>query len=99
MNTWLIPGSAILVLVSAVYVLTNPGRIDIIDGQLRYEVLTNLLNYGRPTIEDPALVWASVEGLDGNRYTGYGFGTAVTAWPFMALGMAFVENPEQSRFL
>ena len=38
-----------------VYVLTNAGRIDIIDGQIRYEVAANWLTTGEPTLRDRAL--------------------------------------------
>lgn len=96
---WFVAGGALLVLVAAAYVLTNPGRIDIIDGQLRYEVLVNLLSLGQPVILDPALAPAAAKGLDGFRYTGHGFASALTAWPLMTVGMLFVEDAATGRFL
>src|SRR5271157_3599776 len=50
-NKWI--ASGIFLLVLAIYVLSSPGRIDIIDGQARYDVAYNWLLEGRPVLRDP----------------------------------------------
>lgn len=53
----------------ALVALSGPGRIDIDDGQLRFEVAQNLVDHGEPTIRDPDLWFTVLPGRGGKRYT------------------------------
>jgi hypothetical protein len=74
--------------VLAVYLLTGPGRIDMIDGQFRYEVTRSILDGAGFRLRDPALPRVSV-GTDGHRYAFYGPGASLTALPLVALARLF----------
>jgi hypothetical protein len=89
----------IFLVVSVVYMLSGPGRIDIIDGQLRYEVTVNLLNEGRPVIRDPALRWAGLPGRERSLYSYYNAGASIAGLPFVWLGRVVNRNEETQRFL
>jgi len=73
-------------LVAAVYVLTSPGRIDSIDGQIRYEVTHSLVEVGRPAIRDPALKRFGVRTPEGEVYAAYGIAPSLTPLPLVWLG-------------
>jgi hypothetical protein len=89
----------VFLLVGAAYGLSGPGRIDIIDGQWRYEVAANLVSVGLPIVRDPALGTA-LPGLYGFRYSSYNAGASVTALPFVWLGdLAPDPDGEMRRFL
>ncbi len=89
----------LFLVVSAVYALSGPGRIDIIDGQLRYEVALNLLNGGRPEIRDPVLRFASLPGRDGSVYSFYNAGASLAGLPLLWLGQVAHRNQETPRFM
>jgi hypothetical protein len=72
-------------LVFGVYALTGPGRIDMIDGQHRYESSERWWTSGNPVEEDPALLGFAVPGRFGRRYSRYGLGSAVWGLPFVAV--------------
>lgn len=55
----------------AVVALTGPGRIDIIDGQTRYEVARSLVEHGDVVIRDPGVWYPIAPGRDGKTYTNY----------------------------
>src|SRR4051812_30961342 len=60
-------------LVFGIVALTGPGRIDIVDGQTRYEVARSLVEHGDHQIRDER-VWLHVyPGRDGQQYTNYRF--------------------------
>ena len=98
-NLWLAAGAFLAVL--AVYVLANPGRIDLIDGQVRYEVTLNWLTMGRPVLMDPGLAHLSgVIRRKGFAYSTYGAGASVAAMPFVWVGTFYDTPPgEATRFL
>jgi hypothetical protein len=96
---WRLGVACVLGLVGAVYLLTHAGRMDIIDGQLRYELFESWVGAGKPYLADPALLPFGVAGADGRIYVGYGAATLLTAWPLMALGRFWARDPERSRFL
>ena len=73
----------IFLLVGAVYVLAGPGRIDIIDGQYRFEVAKNILEDGSIQIMDPVLGWA-VQGIKG-IYSPYNVSGSLAGVPLVAL--------------
>ncbi len=93
--------SGIFVLVLAAYVLTSPGRIDIIDGQARFDVAYNWLTQGKPLLRDR---WVGpifgVSGRDGAIYSFYGAPGSVLSMPLVWLGVHFGgQNMELSHFL
>ena len=80
--------TGIFLLVLSVYVLTSPGRIDIIDGQTRFDVAYNWIVNGRPVIRDPWIgPHMGVVGRDGLRYSFYGAPGSVFALPLVWLGI------------
>jgi hypothetical protein len=59
------------VFVFAAVALTGPGRIDIVDGQTRYEVARSLVDHGDSIIRDPDVWFAVYKGRNGQKYTDY----------------------------
>ncbi len=59
--------------VFALAALSGPGRIDIEDGQDRFEAGLNLLEHGEPSIRDPRAVWHRFPGRGGHDFTYYRF--------------------------
>ena len=94
-------GAGIFIFVLAIYVLSSPGRIDLIDGQARYEVTYNWLVEGRPVLRDPWIKpWMAVSGRRGLPYSGYGAPASVFSMPLVWLGLLADDPPgEPSRFL
>jgi hypothetical protein len=97
---WCVAGGLFLVVLS-VYVLTSPGRIDIIDGEARYDVAYNWLTMGRPVLGDP---WIrhdmAVTGRNGEMYSFYGAPASFFSIPLVWLGL-HVSPPDiqRSQFL
>jgi hypothetical protein len=52
-------------------VLSGPGRIDIVDGQTRFDVGRSLVEHGDVAIRDPRIWFARFPGRDGFDYTNY----------------------------
>jgi len=82
---WRDPACAagLTLLVASLYLLSGPGHVDIIDGQVRYEVAHNLVAEGRPVLRDKA--FGGIAGIDGDLYSGYGPAASVAAVPLVAL--------------
>lgn len=59
--------------VLAVVALTGPGRIDIVDGQSRYEVGRSLVDHGDLAVRNPEATFAVFPGRDGQLHTYYRF--------------------------
>ncbi len=59
--------------VFAVVALSGPGRIDIVDGQTRYEVARSLVQHRDSVIRDPNVWFVVFPGRDGRNYTKYRF--------------------------
>jgi hypothetical protein len=57
--------------VFAVLALSGPGRIDINDGQTRYEVARSVYERGDVEIRDPDVWYPILKGPDGKTYTNY----------------------------
>ncbi|PYY19916.1 MAG: hypothetical protein DMG60_02350 [Acidobacteria bacterium] len=77
----------IFLLVLVVYVLSSPGRIDIIDGQARFDVAYNWLHAGQPLLTDSLIKpWMAVAGQHGLPYSYYGAPASVLPMPLLALG-------------
>ena len=75
--------AGLFLFVFAVLALTGPGRIDIIDGQARYEVARSLWEHGDTQIRDPEVWFPILIGPDGKTYTNYRL-------PHSALGVAAI---------
>jgi len=73
MVRWWIARAGLFLTVFAVVALSGPGRIDIVDGQTRYEVARGLVEHGDSIIRDPNVWFAVFPGRDGLRYTKYRF--------------------------
>ena len=76
----------VFLLVSVVYVLASSGRIDIIDGQYRFEVAKNIVDDHSIQLMDPYLDFG-VEGITG-VYSPYGIAGSLTGAPLVALANA-----------
>jgi len=97
---WVI-AAGIFFVILAVYVLSSPGRIDIVDGQARYDVTYHWLLEGRPVVRDLMIChFMSVKGRSGLAYSYYGPAGSVFAMPLVWLGLLDDDPPgETSRFL
>jgi hypothetical protein len=94
--------ASVFLVLLGVYLLTNSGRIDSIDGQYRWEVSKNLLDIGEPSIQDPRLhFWAHQDGNTGKWYVNYNAGASVTPIPLMLISRAFPGDVgyERDRFV
>ncbi len=92
--------AGVFLLAVSVYILSGPGRIDMIDGQLRYEVTASLIDDGRPIIRDPALKFVGVRGPNGLRYAHYNAGGSIVGLFPVWLGSLFPDpDGELRRFL
>ncbi|NOY24722.1 MAG: hypothetical protein GXP62_02520, partial [Oligoflexia bacterium] len=70
----------------AIYLLTGPGRIGMIDGQYRFEVARSLLDLGLPLVRDGKLPdQFALQGVDGVVST-YGATVSVLAVPLLWVG-------------
>lgn len=77
----------------ALYVLSSPGRIDIIDGQARFDVAYNWLHSGRPVLTDPWIRrYMAVPGQNNVPYSFYGAPASVLPMPLMAVGSLYDDN-------
>src|SRR5262249_12398630 len=70
---WRLALAGQFVFVFAILILSGPGRIDIVDGQTRYEVARSLIDHGDSIIRDPEAWFAVYPGRDGDKYTNYRF--------------------------
>ncbi len=78
----------VFLFVVGIYALTSPGRIDIVDGQARFDVTYNWLVNGRPIIKDRWIgPFMGVPGRDGLLYSYYGAPGSVIAMPLVGLGL------------
>ncbi|MCI0463379.1 MAG: hypothetical protein L0Z62_41105 [Gemmataceae bacterium] len=81
---WLLALAGQFVFVFSAVALTGPGRIDIVDGQMRYEVARSLGEHGDSAIRD-RYAWFRVHtGRDGLKHTPYRF-------PQSGLGVAAIH--------
>src|SRR4051812_42386313 len=63
--------AGLFLFVFAVLALSGPGRIDINDGQTRYEVARSLWEHGDTQIRDPEVWYPILPGPDGKIYSNY----------------------------
>ncbi len=75
----------IFLLVGAIYAAAGPGRIDIIDGQYRFEVAKNIVEDRSIQIMDPFLGFG-VQGVNGVRvYSPYSISGSLVSVPLVIL--------------
>ncbi len=74
----------VFLLVAVIYALAGPGRIDMIDGQYRFEVARNIIDRGSVQLYDPHLL-GGVVGVNG-VYSSYGLSGSLVAVPMVLLG-------------
>jgi hypothetical protein len=93
--------SGLFLVVLGIYILTNPGRIDIIDGQARFDVAYNWLLTGRPIMRDNLIgPIVGVRGRNGFLYSYYGAPGSIFAMPLVWLGLhASAPDIRPSQFL
>jgi len=75
---WLLP-LGVFLFCAAVYGAAGPGRIDMIDGQYRFEVARNILDYHSVQIGD-VFLGGSVSGVLG-EYSSYDISGSLTPLP------------------
>ncbi len=71
MARWWVALTGLFLSVFAVVALSGPGRIDIVDGQTRYEVARSLVEHGDSVIRDPRVQFVVFPGRQGQRYAKY----------------------------
>ena len=71
MTRWCLALTGLFLSTFAVVVLLGPGRIDIVDGQTRYEVARSLVEHGDSVIRDPRVWFAVFPGREGRLYCNY----------------------------
>src|SRR3954454_813583 len=76
------------VFVFAAVALSGPGRIDIVDGQTRYEVARSLVEHGDSHVRDQEVTFWVFPGRGGERYTPYRFPQSVLGTGAIALADA-----------
>jgi hypothetical protein len=74
-------GAGLFVSILAVMALTSPGRIDIVDGQTRYEVARSLVDHGDHAIRDPHIWFGRFPGRDAKDHTNYRFPQSLLGVP------------------
>lgn len=65
--------AGLVLLVFGVVGLSGPGRIDIVDGQARFEVAKSLALHGDVVVRNPDFWFTVFPGRDGQRYSNYRF--------------------------
>jgi hypothetical protein len=69
--SWPLALLGLTLLVFALVALSSPGRIDIVDGQTRYEVARSLVDAGDSVIRDKDTWFLVFEGRNGQKYAFY----------------------------
>ena len=83
-RAWWSALAGLALFVFAVVALSGPGRIDIVDGQTRYEVARSLVDHGDLVIRDPNVWFFVYPGRGGRSYTTY-------RWPHSVLGVVAIR--------
>jgi hypothetical protein len=74
---WRVAQAGLFLTVFAMVALSGPGRIDIVDGQTRYEVARSLVDHGDLIIRDRHVWFVVFPGRDGQLHTKYRFPQSV----------------------
>jgi hypothetical protein len=91
MLRWWVAEAGLFLTVFAVVALSGPGRIDIVDGQTRYEVARSFVEHGDLVIRDPNVWFGVFPGRAGQLYTKYRFPQSAAA--IVAIIVADITGP------
>jgi hypothetical protein len=94
---WVVVLVGLFLLVFAIAALSGPGRMDIIDGQPRYEVAKSLVDHGDVQVRDPALTFCVFPGRDGAQYCLYRLPQSLLGVPALLLADATGPSDESRR--
>jgi hypothetical protein len=94
---WLPTLLGLFAFVFAVLALSAPGRIDIIDGQPRYEVARSLIDHGDVVIRDEQIWYGVLPGRGGTMYSIYRFPQSLLGIPAILLADATGPRSEARR--
>ncbi len=96
-NGWFLALLGLFLFIFAVLALSGPGRIDIIDGQPRYEVARSLVEHGDVVIRDEQIWFAVARGRDGKMFTAYRIPQSLLGVPAILLADATGAQAEARR--
>ena len=84
-NRWKIAAWGLFLLILGLYLLFSPARIDILDGQMRFEVSKNMLDLNGPDMKDYFLIQGGipVNAVTGRSYSFYTAAPSLLPLPFM----------------
>lgn len=94
---WSAAVAGLALFVVALVALSGPGRIDIVDGQTRYEVARSLVDHGDHIIRNDQVWFWVFPGRDGQPYTKYRFPQSGLGVPAILLADAFGPVSEARR--
>jgi len=77
--SWFLALAGLGLAIFAIVALTGPGRIDIVDGQTRYEVGRSIVEHGDSVVRDESIWWCCFPGAGGRQYTSYRFPQSLVA--------------------
>jgi len=88
----MLAGWGCFLLLLGLFLFTHPGRIDMLDGQYRYDVSRNILDQHGPVLTDPQLTqWPAPKNpKTGTPYSYYTAPASLLPLPLMALGRLFL---------
>lgn len=78
-------GTGLSLIVFAIVGLAGPGRIDIVDGQTRYEVARSFVDHGDAAIRDPEIWFGRFPGRGGKDFANYRLPQSVLGVPAILL--------------
>lgn len=78
-------GIGLFLVVLSLACLSSPGRIDIVDGQTRFEVARNLVEHGDSAIRDARVTFGRFPGRAGLDHTTYRFPQSMLGVPAIVL--------------
>lgn len=89
-NHWRIAGWGSFLLLLGLFLFAHPGRIDMIDGQYRFDVSRNILNLTGPDLSDYYLIQGALprNPKTGHYYSYYTAPASLTPLPLMVVGRA-----------
>lgn len=76
---WRLALTGLALFIFAIVALSSPGRIDVIDGQTRYEVGRSFVEHGDSIVRDADAWFAIFPGRNGERYSNYRFPQSAVA--------------------
>lgn len=93
-------GLGLFLAILGAYLLTSPGRIDIVDGEARFDVARSLVVKGRPILTDPLIgSLMGIPGRGGLQYSFYGAPASVFGAPLVWLGLKHATTIERAQFM